>query len=155
MGDSFLVQKLPSCLFHVSNHNPCFAQVITPIFSVMLSLLNSDDFSVKAFFPAVAFYAYFLSSFTAYLSFNFPWYFPEKSGNIYLLFRHISFNIQWILFVLTFFVELSFQAILFIRWFIRLFICISLFVYLFVCFFIWLFICSLFLYSFVLSFWAV
>ena len=26
---------------------------------------------------------------------NFPWYFPEKSGNICLFFRHVWFNIQW------------------------------------------------------------
>ena len=43
------------------------------------------------------------------VSFISPWYFPEKSGNICLFFRHVSFNIQWILLVLTFFVELSFE----------------------------------------------
>ena len=48
--------------------------------------------------------------FTAYLSFIFPWYFPEKSGTFCLFF--VTF--QWILFCLIFSVEISFLVILFI-----------------------------------------
>ena len=138
MGDGFLVQKLPSCPFYVSNHNLCFAQVITLIFSVMFSLLNSDNFSVKAF-SCSCILCLFSQQFYGLLSFNFPWYFPEKSGNICLFFRHISFNIQWNF--------LYFSSHLNYVWTILFFV--YLFVYLFVYFFIW------FSHFFVLSFWAV
>ena len=86
----------------------------------------------KGSFQRVSFQYY--SHELSFLSFNFPWYFPEKSGSICFIFRYISFNIQWILFVLTFFVSYlfklsilysfiySFIYSLFIRLFIRLFV---------------------------------
>ena len=52
------MQKLPSCLFYVSNHNHVLRRFL-PYFFRYAFPLNSDDFSVKAFFPTVAFYAYF------------------------------------------------------------------------------------------------
>ena len=59
-------------------------------------------------FPTVAFYAYF----TAVLRLIFHLIFHDISlknqETFVYFFRHVSFNIQWILFVLTFFVELSF-----------------------------------------------
>ena len=54
------------------------------------------------------------------LSFNFPWYFPEKSGNICLFFRHVSFNIQRILSLFYLFIKLSFWTIQFV--FVYLFV---------------------------------
>ena len=67
-------------------------------FSRYAFLLNSDDFSVMAF-SCSCIYAYFLSSFTAYFFIYSSVIFPWKSGNIALFFRHVSFNIQWILLV--------------------------------------------------------
>ena len=110
MGDDFLVQKLPSCLFYVSNHNHVLRRFFILLFPLCFPF-KLWWFLCKSLFPTVAFYAYSLSSFTAYLSFNFPWYFPEKSGIIYLFFRYVSVNIQWILVALTFLVELSFLFI--------------------------------------------
>ena len=128
MGDGFLVQKLPSCLFNVSNHNLCFAQVITLFFRYAFPL-NSDDFSVMAFFLQLHFML-ITALLRLILSFIFPWYFPEKSGNICLFFRHVWFNIQWnfvYFFPFELIFELSFFIRLFIRWFIRLFIRIFLY----------------------------
>ena len=135
MGDDFLVQKLPSCLFYVSNHNLCFAQVFNYYFFRYAFPLNSDDFSVKAFFLQLHFVLIFSAVLRLILSFNCPWYFPEKSGIIYLFFRHVSVDIQWILSCFNLFS----WAILFIHW---------LFIYLFV-------INSLFRYFLILSFQAV
>ena len=99
-----------------------FAQVITLIFSVMLSLLNSDDFSGKAFFLQLHFYAHFLSSFTAYLSFNFR-DISLKSQETFVHFFVMFHLILSGFYLFNLFVNCLFQAILFIRY---------LFVYLFV-----------------------
>ena len=99
----------------------------------------------KGSFQRVSFLIIHMSwvTFTAYLSFIFPWYFPEKSGTFCLIFRHISMD--FFLFNLS--VELSFLVILFIS-LIYSFIYSLLFVYLFVYFFILAFpfhyFCSLF-----------
>ena len=117
--------------------------------------LNSDDFSAKAFFLQLHFMLIFAAVLRLILSFNFPWYLPEKSGNICLFFRHVLFNIQWILFVLTFFhwtIFLSYPFYSLIYSFIH-----SLFISLFIRIFLYLafsFVHS-FLTHFVLSFWAV
>ena len=50
------MQKLPSCLFYVSNHNHVLRRFL-PYFFRYAFPLNSDDFSVMAF-STVAFYAY-------------------------------------------------------------------------------------------------
>ena len=84
MGDGFFGAKtafMPFlCVYSWSmfcaDFNPYFSRYAFHFKTLMISLLWP--------FPTVAFYAYFPSSFTAYLSFNFPWYFPEKSGNICL-----------------------------------------------------------------------
>ena len=127
MGDDFLVQKLPSCLFYVSNHNHVLRRFLTlffplcfPFKTLMISLLWP--------FSTVAFYAYFTALLRLILSFNFPWYFPEKSGNICLLFRHVSFTTQWIFILFN-----LFRWVFFLSYpiCIRLFIRISIFVCLF------------------------
>ena len=107
MGDGFLVQKLPFMPFYVSNHNLCFAQVITLIFPLCFPF-KFEWFLWWDLFSTVAFISYF-SVILNLLSFNFPWYFPEKSGILCFIFRCISLNIQWILFVSTFLVELFFE----------------------------------------------
>ena len=50
-----------NCLddFYMSNPNPCFCAGSNHYFSRYVFPLNSDIFSVKAFFPTVAFIAYF------------------------------------------------------------------------------------------------
>ena len=108
MGDDFLVQKLPSCLFLCLTIIYVLRRLLTLFFPLCFPF-KLRWFLCYGLFSTVAFYAYFFSSFTAYLSFNFPSYFPEKSENICLFFRHVSVNIQWILFVIIFFVELSFE----------------------------------------------
>ena len=60
------------------------------------------------------------------LSFNIPWYFPEKSGNICLFFRHVSLTFIRF-YCLTFFRELSFWAIQFV--FVYLFVSLYSFIY--------------------------
>ena len=122
VGDDFLVQKLLSCLF-ICLTIIMFAQVFSLFFRYAFPW-NSDDLSVMAFFLQLHFMLIFTSLLRLILSFNFPWYFPEKSGNICFIFRHVSFNIQWILFVFKLFVELS-NLYSFIYSFISLFICLT------------------------------
>ena len=69
----------------------------------------------KRSFQRVSFQYY--SHELSFLSFNFPWYFPEKSGTVCFVFRHISMD----LFCLIFSVELSLLVILLFRWFMHLF----------------------------------
>ena len=129
MGDDFLVQKLPSCLFYVSNHNHVLRRFL-PYFFRYAFPLNSDDFSVMAFFYSCIL-CLFYCTFTAYFVIIFPWYFPEKSGTFCSIFRHISMNFS----CLIFFVEMSLLVVRFIS-LIYSFIYSLLFVYLFVYFLI-------------------
>ena len=110
VGDDFLVQKLLSCLF-ICLTIIMFAQVFSLFFRYAFPW-NSDDLSVMAFFLQLHFMLIFTSLLRLILSFNFPWYFPEKSGFICFIFRHISFNFQWnfvySLFILSHVIELSY-----------------------------------------------
>ena len=118
MGDDFLVQKLPSCLFYVSNHNHVLRRFL-PYFFRYAFPLNSDDFSVMAFFYSCIL-CLFYCTFTAYFDIIFPWYFPEKSGTFCSILRHISMN---------------FSCLIFFRWNVSFscpFYLVDLFVYLFV-----------------------
>ena len=90
-----------------------FCAGYNPYFSVMLSLLNSDNFSVRALFLQLHFMLIFTALLRFILSFNSPWYFPEKSGIICFIFVIFLFNIQWI-FILIFFRKLSFWAVQFV-----------------------------------------
>ncbi len=74
----------------------------------------------KGSFQRVSFFTIHMS--WDILSFNFPWCFPEKSGTICLVFRHISFIIQWIFICLTFLLSYPIRIRLFIRIFIFVFI---------------------------------
>ena len=83
--------------------------------------LNSDDFSVKAFSCSCIlclfsqqFYGLFYHLIFRDISLN-------SQETFVLFFRCISFNIQWILFVLTFFVSYLLSYPCYIRLFIRLF----------------------------------
>ena len=84
------------------------------------------------FFYSCIYCLFFMLIFTALLrlilSFNFPWYFPEKSGNICLFLRYVSFTIQWIFILFN-----IFRWVFFLSYpiCIRLFTRISIFVYLF------------------------
>ena len=80
-----------------------------------------------AFFLQLHFMLIFTSLLRLILSFIFLWYFPEKSENICLFFRHVSVNIHWILFVIIFLIELSFWTIQFV--FVYLFGSLYSFVY--------------------------
>ena len=83
----------------------------------MLSLWTLMIFPLWPFFYSCIL-CLFHSTFTAYLSFIFPWYFPEKSGNICLFFRHVSFTIQWIFILLNYLLSYPIRIRLFIRIFI-------------------------------------
>ena len=90
----------------------------------------------KGSFQRVSFFVIHMS--WVILSFNFPWYFPEKSGTVCFVFRHISMD----LFCLIFSVELSLLVIFLFRWFMHLF-------FRHVSFIIqWIFICLTFLLSY-------
>ena len=84
------------------------------------------------FFYSCIYCLFFMLIFTALLrlilSFNFPWYLPEKSGNIRLFLRYVSFTIQWIFILFN-----IFRWVFFLSYpiCIRLFTRISIFVYLF------------------------
>ena len=141
MGDDFLVQKLLH-VFFMCLTIIMFCAGFYPIFPLCFPF-KLWWFLCYGLFSTVAFYAYFHITFTAYSSFNFPWYFLEKSGTFCLIFRHISMD--FILF------NLFRWNILFSHPFISLiysFIYSLLFVYLFVYFFILAFpfhyFCSLF-----------
>ena len=86
------------------------------------------------FFLQLHFMLIFTSLLRLILLFNFPWYFPEKSGTFCFIFRHISMD----LFCLIFSVELSLLVILLFRWFIRLFIRYYSFIYSYISL-VWLF----------------
>ena len=137
MGDDFLVQKLPSCLFYVSNHNHVLRRFL-PYFFRYAFPLNSDDFSVMAFFYSCIL-CLFYCTFTAYFVIIFQWYFPEKSRTFCSIFRHISMNFflfnlfRWnVSFSCPFYlVDLFVYLFVIIRLFIRIFpYFISLFLFL-------------------------
>ena len=117
--------------------------------------LNSDDFSVKAFFLQ----SHFMLIFSAVLRLIYHLIFRDislKSQETFVYFSvmfHLIFSefylfnlFSWAIFKLPFF--------LFVDLFVYLFV-YNYFVYLFVYFFIWIFICSFISFSFVLPFWAV
>ena len=88
MGDDFLVQKLPSCLFM------CLTIIM---FCAGFTLFFPLCFPFKLWwflcyglFSTVAFYAYFTALLRLALSFIFPWYFPEKSGTFCLFSSHFN-----------------------------------------------------------------
>ena len=131
-----MVQKLPSYLFRVSNPNHILRRFL-PYFFRYAFPLNSDDFSVMAFFLQLHFYAYF----TALLRLILSLFFRDislKSQELLLYFRHISMNFS----CLIFFVEMPLLVVHFIS-LIYSFIYSLLFVYLFVYFLIFI---SLFLF---------
>ena len=107
-----------------------FCAGYNPYFFVMLSLLNSDDFSVMAFFLQLHFMLV-----TALLRLILSFIFHDISLKSQELSALFFVTFQWILFCLIFFVELSLLAILLVS-LIYSFIYSLLFVYLFVYFFI-------------------
>ena len=115
MGDGFLVLKLPSCLFYVSNYNLHFAQGLTIFFPLCIPFKLWWFLCYGLFFLQLHYCLFFL--------FTFPWSFSKKSGNIYLFFPSYLFNIQRILSIRSFSVSCLFG------YSIRIFLLVYLFIY--------------------------